>query len=100
MVSYSYRVKCKETISGWAWDVVALQFYSAATQVHPLRAIDSGNAGVGFGPGNAVTTEGGRGSVDRPWGGREDRNGHFWIGGAFSSDAKVTSVRCGDVAQS
>mmetsp|Transcript_21947 Transcript_21947/g.33289 ORF Transcript_21947/g.33289 Transcript_21947/m.33289 type:complete len:435 (+) Transcript_21947:252-1556(+) len=82
----SYRVRCSSTCSGWAWDVSNVQFFSDTVQVHPLSAIDSANAGGGWGPQNALGE-----SNNLPWGGRVDGNGEFWIGGIF--DANITSVK-------
>jgi len=76
------------TVSGWAWDVEQLEFYSSddcsgskvASDGTPL---DSGNAGSGWGPDRAFN--------NGPWGGREDEFNHFYIGMMFNS-AKL--VRC------
>jgi hypothetical protein len=79
------------TLRGWTWDVKIIRFYASAdcsaeseVDTSPGTAIDSGNAGNGWGPFNAFDSW--------TWGGRSDDQGIFWIGMDFA-DANV-SVRC------
>ena len=78
------------TQKGWTWDVDELEFYEDADcngdNVDPNLGtpVDSGNAGSGWGPGNAF----GNWWI---WGGRKDADGTFWLGLTFDQDI---IVRC------
>ncbi len=82
-----YRVVCSQTTSGWAWDVLKLEFYVGERRVLPQRPIESGNAGAGYEAQAAVMSQGGG-----TWGGRKDANGLFWVGGLFPADTVVSRV--------
>jgi len=79
------------TESGWAWDVYDLKFYSnidcTGTVFNDGTAIDSGNAGGGWGPNSAFDSSNGSG-----WGGRPDDNNLFWIGMTFQNSKEVKCV--------
>lgn len=73
------------------WDVTQLSFYSdldcsANSQVNVGNLIDSGNAGRGWTPNNALNT-----NDQSVWGGRPGGDGTFFLRAEFS---KLTTVRC------
>ena len=65
LASTKWRISCRTTSSGWAWDVYHLSW---DTDVTPLRIIESGNAGPHY-----------TGVAGRLWGGRK-RDGVFFYG--------------------
>jgi len=83
-----------KTSSGWALDIRAFRFYSDARcngrseVITNGIAIDSGNAGGGWGPENAFASG--------TWGGRKDDKDEFWLGMVFD---KMTTVKCVELIQ-
>lgn len=69
--------------------MATVAFFCGTTQVYPLQAVDSGNAGDSWGPEGAVMNNGSK----KFWGGRKDKNGEIWIGGEFPPETVLTSVR-------
>jgi len=92
--SKRWRVWAPEfhTVSGWSWDVERLEFYGdedcegSIINHNEGQMIDSGNAGAGWGPSNAFSSDGGA------WGGRFDDYGTIWIGLEFTSEQTVACV--------
>jgi hypothetical protein len=75
----------------WKWDINIIRFYSSPgcspkslVDTSKGTAIDSANAGPGYGPANAFS-----GLLDEFWGGRTDGQDAFWIGINFRSDVTV-----------
>jgi len=93
--SDQWRIITSESKSGWALDLLELNFYSDAScskdsKVNPNgEPIDSGNAGGSWLPKYAFNTPG------RYWGGRKS-DGFFWIGMRFT---EVITVKCIDLLQ-
>ena len=77
------RILSPSSISGWALDVYALNFFDDDMQLIPIAApLDSGNAGGNWGPSGAVQGSGN-------WGGRKF-NGEFFIGMDVQGTAGAT----------
>ena len=81
-----------DTYSGWVLEVLELEFYdNLSCNGSPIdtsqgTALDSSNAGSGWGPSNAFD-----GWYSNSWGGRADSNGVFHVGLDFG---QVQEVRC------
>jgi len=82
--------KASFTVSGWVWDVKDLNLYSdwdcKGTKFDDGTAIDSGNAGSGWGPERAFDQ-----SISSAWGGRSDDDDNFWIGMEFDT---LKNIKC------
>jgi hypothetical protein len=84
---------------GWRKDVRKLGFYSTYTSptacsgpITPGTAIDSGNAGAGWGPANAFDA-----FNTTMWGGRPNSDGVFYLGSDWGTTS--VSVRCVTMTQ-
>jgi len=93
MTAQGWRIWAPEfhVESGWSWDVLELEFYEDADcngdhiDTSLGNPVDSGNAGNGWGPGNAF----GGGT----WGGRKDEDDVFYVGLTFNQDITVRCVK-------